>query len=346
VADATRIGAGDIITVTMGGPEPPIVTRMSRATLMRSVWLAVAGALAFSVMLPTFVTAAADEAATDVASARVWLLVAPGPGASALTAGALEAAADRGLEAQTSLLPLGAGAQAEALRRIIALGPDGMAVAVDDPGPLAGAISEAQASGVPVVLISHAGVDLMDLSVPGVVRRDDELAGQEAARALVEAGVDHAVCVMVVAADPVQNARCRGAIAAMTDAGGRMDPLYALDPPGDPTGVRDAIVARIVLEPGIDGILAAEEAGLAAAVQAQPRWPGDRSVILGAIAPAADPSVRVGLEDGTLRFVIDQRPFRQGALAMASLSSILDGGGPDPQSPRIVEPRIREGQGA
>ena len=108
---------------------------------------------------------------------------------------------------------------------------------------------------IPLIAVRWIGEPWQPDEVLARVGMDQQLAGRAAGEQLVERGVTHAICVKAYLQVADLGLRCQAATDVLAQAGGRMDELVALDPPGDPTGIQGAIAARLRLDPSIDGVL-------------------------------------------------------------------------------------------
>ena len=247
-----------------------------------------------------------------------YVTTARGHAEAVMEAGARQAAADLGValgyESVRSVDPVRV---AERIDAAVAAGPDGLVIAADDIVPMGTSIREAAAVGIPIVWVGQQ----TDTSPPrGVDLRvvpDDTLAGLAAGRQLGILGVRNALCLKVdvhMSAD----SRCSGAAKGLAEGGGRMDVLTAIDPAGDPSGVRGAVAARLLADPTIDGVLMTDASSTPqtlAAIMALGR-PSDPTVA----AFGIDTDVLDALDAGTMAFAVDGQPFLHGYLPIMALA--------------------------
>jgi simple sugar transport system substrate-binding protein len=109
-----------------------------------------------------------------------------------------------------------------------------------------------------------------------------------------------------------------------------MDLLTALDPAGDPSGIRGAVAARLRADPTIDGILMADAASTSQALGAIKDADRLDTITLATFDLGVD--ALDALAAGEMAFAVDQQPFLQGYLAVMSLTlyvrdGLLPGGG-------------------
>ncbi len=237
--------------------------------------------------------------------------------------GARQAAEDLGVS--LVLRSAGPGSSvADAIDAAVASRPDGIAVAVEaiDDLPRA-SVDAAAASGVPVIAVGP----LDDTATPpGVLLRigpDEMLAGMEAGQRLGDLGVTNVLCLQVATRRPDAD-RCAGAATGIAETGGTMDVLLALDPDGDPSGIRGAVAARLRADPTIDGILMTDAASTSQVVAAIADAGRDSTVELATIGIGAD--ALDALEAGEMAFAVDQQPFRQGYLAVLAMTAYAQDG--------------------
>ncbi len=248
----------------------------------------------------------------------------PGHAADVMANGARRAAADIGVHLDYRAL------RAADLDRVdllvdagVASPPDGLVFATEDSESLPVSIEAAIGAGIPVVSV---GPRSDRMPAPGIlmhVETDTALAGNEAGRQLAALGVSNALCLRV---DVWQkgNVRCSSAAAAFAERGGAMGVLNALDPAGDPSGIRGAVAARLRADPTIDGLLMTDVASTSQALGAV-KDAGRLTTMTLATFDLA-PDALDALAAGEMAFAVDEQPFLQGYLAVMSLAlGIRDG---------------------
>jgi simple sugar transport system substrate-binding protein len=260
-----------------------------------------------------------------------YITTGRGHAAAVMEAGARQAAADLGVTlGYESLRSVDPTRVAERIAAAAAVTPDGLVIAVDDIGPLDAPIESAAAMGIPIVSVGPQDDAALPPGVLLHVDTDDTLAGIAAGRQLSILGVTNVLCLKVDVGDPADS-RCTGAAIGLAEGGGVMDVLTAIDPAGDPSGIRGAVAARLLADPTIDGILMTDAASTSqalAAVRDAGRLIGLTLATFDIGADALD-----ALEAGELAFAVDQQPYLQGYLAIMSLAlyvrdGLLLGGGP------------------
>jgi len=261
--------------------------------------------------------------AQDQETSLVLISTARGPSSVAMENGARQAAEDLGVSLELRSAGLGSSV-ADSMDAAVASRPDGIAIAVEaiDDLPTA-SVDAAAASGVPVFAVGP----LDDIGTPpGVVLRigpDEVLAGMEAGERLGGRGVTKVLCLRVAMRRPDAD-RCAGAATGIAETGGTMGVLLALDPDGDPSGIRGAVAGRLLADPTIDGILMTDAASTSQVVAAIADAGRDTTVELGTIGIGAD--ALDALEAGKMAFAVDQQPFRQGYLAVLAMTAYAQDG--------------------
>jgi simple sugar transport system substrate-binding protein len=210
---------------------------------------------------------------------------------------------------------------AERIDTAVAARPDGLVIAIEDIDIPAASIDAAAALGVPIVSVGPAGG-----TAPHVlarVERDETAAGVAAGRMLGTLGVTNALCLTVDVGDPADS-RCSGAANGLAEHGGILDVLTAIDPAGDPSGIRGAVAARLRADPTIDGVLMTDPIGTSqtvGAITGAGRLGDLTLATLGIDDEALD-----ALEAGAMAFAVDQQPFLEGYLPVMALGLYLRDG--------------------
>jgi simple sugar transport system substrate-binding protein len=290
--------------------------------------------------------AATSTPAADAQGDRPAIALALEPGRASqerqtrvLRSGAVDAASDHDVSLDVRTLRGTLADRSDLLDGVIEDRPDGLIVATEDPGALRASIESATEAGIGVVLV-WSGIDTWrELGALSYVGADERRGGELAGTRLLELGSTNALCVIDNVNDRRLDERCAAAIAAYEASGARMSVLRALDPPGDPTGVRDAIVARLYADPGIDAVLATEDDGIRWALEAVARTDRVGRVRLAAFDP--DPDTLRALADGEIAFGVLTEPYLQGYRAVEALSEwarrdVVPGGG----EPILTGPRL------
>jgi simple sugar transport system substrate-binding protein len=253
--------------------------------------------------------------------------------------GAADAARDEGVALEVVRLRGTIADRIGLLASIVGTHPAGMVVASEEPAAFGEPIRAAVSAGIPVVL-TWSGLDAWQgVGAATFVGVDDEASGELAGQRLVDLGATNGLCVIDDVNVRRLDERCAGATAAFEAASGHMDLLRALDPPGDPTGVRDAIAARLMHDGSIDAVLATEDDGIRWALQAVRRIGDPERVRLAAFDP--EPEVIRALAEGDLAFAVDTGPYAQGYLPVQVLAQAAhDGVAPAEGEPIRTGPEL------
>jgi simple sugar transport system substrate-binding protein len=253
-----------------------------------------------------------------------------GHAAAVMEAGARQAAADLGVTLDyASLRSVDPDRVVERIEAAVMARTDGLVIAVDDIGRLGAPIEAGTDMGIPIVSVGPLGDAGLPPGILSHVDPSDTRAGVAAGRQLGILGVRNALCLTVDVGDPADS-RCSGAAIGLAEGGGVMDVLTAIDPAGDPSGIRGAIAARLIADPTIDGILLTDAASTSQALGAIAAPGGRPGLTLATFDIGADALDALGT--GAMAFAVDQQPFLQGylpvmVLALHARAGLLPGGG-------------------
>ena len=195
----------------------------------------------------------------------------------------------------------------------VATRPDGLVVSLPEAG-LAPAIRRAVRAGIPVVSINSGSDFYKRLGVLAHIGQPEGRAGLAAGRRLAAAGVRRALCVNQQVGNRGLRDRCLGLARAMREAGGSSRVLTIDDQsPATPRRIAEAIRSH-----DIEGVLALNATGGLEAVE------GAREAGRGTFMPIGTfdlgPDVLKAVEDGELRFAVDQQAYLQGYLPVVLLT--------------------------
>lgn len=229
---------------------------------------------------------------------------------------------------------------ANLVRTAINQGADGIAVPnwvaeAEDPAILA-----AVDAGIPVMLYNSGGMEKAEeLGALNYIGSDEYLAGKAGGTYMAENGATSVICVNTVPGAANLEARCSGVIDGMTEAGqsGAQLPL----PPtsfGNPTAVAEAIKAKLLNDPGIDGVVTISQADADSAANGIAQAGAQGRVRLGGFD--MNSTILDRIKGGTQLFAIDQQPYLQGFLATSLLHSHAAFGTNVPTSPILTGPAI------
>jgi simple sugar transport system substrate-binding protein len=210
---------------------------------------------------------------------------------------------------------------------------DGLAVTLafaDQVGPTAKAAAD---SGIPTVAF-NAGMDqYRQFGAKMYFGSDELLAGQAAGKRLGQDGAQKAICIIMEQGHVALEARCQGVKESFPNT----EVLYVQGT--DLPSVRSTIAAKLQQDPSITHIQA-----LAAPIAL---------TALGSVADAGskakvatfdlNPDAAQAIKDGKIEFSVDQQPYVQGYMSVASLwmaitnGNDLGGGKPVLTGPSFVD---------
>ena len=169
-------------------------------------------------------------------------------------------------------------------------------------------------AGIPVVTINSGSDISHGLGVLAHVGQPERRAGLVAGRRLAASGVRRALCVNQQVGNIGLDARCAGLAEAMRAAGGRST-VIGVDDQSPATPKR---IAAAVARDQIDGMLTLNATTGMEAVQAVRRAGAAARVKIGTFD--LGPDVLRAVQEGRLRFAVDQQAYLQGYLPVALLT--------------------------
>lgn len=218
---------------------------------------------------------------------------------------------------------------------------DALVVSIPSVDALKGPIENAEAAGVPVIVINSGADSWKDLGAVGFVGQDEAVAGQMAGKAMKDAGVKKILCVNITQVIAAVDARCTGATEGF---GGPVETIRV--DLGDAAGAVAAVSAKLAQDKSIDGVLSLG-AGVYATGRDAIKQAGS-SAKLGTFDVNKD--IEAGLKSKDTLFALDQQPYVQGyqAVLMGALlaeKNLLIGGGVAPilSGPRLLTPENIKG---
>jgi simple sugar transport system substrate-binding protein len=210
---------------------------------------------------------------------------------------------------------------------------DGLAVTLayaDQVGPAAKAAADA---GIPVVAFNAGIEQYQQFGALMYYGSDGELAGQAAGRRLAEDGAQKVICVVQEQGHVDLEARCAGVVASFPNT----ENLYVQGT--DLPSVRSTIGAKLQEDPTITHVL-----GLGAPFSLTAL---ESVADAGSQAKVATFDLNVdaakAIQEGRIIFAVDQQPYVQGYMSVASLwlnltnGNDLGGGGPVLTGPSFVD---------
>ncbi len=232
-----------------------------------------------------------------------------------IRAGAEDAAAAHNVDLQYSNDP-SAAEQANLIQQAIDSDVDAIATTLVTPDALAGAVEAATAADIPVIGF-NSGIDqYQELGALMYFGSDENLAGETAGTRITEAGGQKPLCVIQAAGSVALETRCAG-VKANAPATENLQ-VNGEDIPS----VTSTLSAKLQQDPSIDYIVTLGAPIAMAALDAVDQAGSEAQVVtfdLSADAAAA-------IQDGRIQFSIDQQPYVQGYLSVASLWLHLSNG--------------------
>lgn len=229
---------------------------------------------------------------------------------------------------------------ANLVRTAINQGVDGIAVPNWVPEAEDPAIKAALEAGIPVMIYNSGGIEkAKELGAVNYIGSDEYLAGQAGGEYFATHEATKVICVNTVPGAANLEARCKGVVDGMTKAGHAAEqlPLPATSF-GNPTAVAEAIKAKLLNDPSIDGIITISQADADSAANAILQAGGQGRVKLGGFDMNA--TILDRIQNGAQLFGIDQQPYLQGFLATSLLHAHAAFGTNVPTSPILTGPAI------
>ncbi len=235
--------------------------------------------------------------------------------------GAEDAAAKSGIDLVYANDPDGSK-QAQLVQQYTEQGVDGIAVSLAKPEALADSVTAAVDAGIPVVSLNSGSEVWKDLGILAHFGQDEEVAGGAVGESLLEAGLEHPICVIHEQGNVALEARCAGVKAQLPAT----EILYVTGT--DNSAISSTVTAKLQSTPDADVIV-----GLGAPVTVN---------ILDAVESSGS-AVQVAsfdlnaelaeaIADGKLLLTVDQQPYLQGyeavdALVLNNTGGFVIGGG-------------------
>ncbi|MEU1850721.1 substrate-binding domain-containing protein [Streptomyces sp. NPDC019990] len=296
----------------MNTPPPPhtAARRLTRvAALASAVCLLVAGC---SVLGSAGDGPDPDAAGGPDARMKVALVTHGGKGDAfwdLVRRGAETAAAKDGVEL-TYASDADPAAQAGLVRDAIRDKVDGIAVTLAKPAAMRGPIAQAKAAGIPVVGLNSGIGAWRPTGLLEYFGMDDSVAGRAVGDRLNASKAKHALCVVHERGNVALEARCAG---VKKTFGGDTDNLYVDGT--DMHAVTATIASRLRQDSGIDEVVTNGAQFALAAVEAV-RQSGSRAQVA---TFDLNKDLVKAIQDGEVKFAVDQQPYLQGYLAVDAL---------------------------
>ncbi len=201
---------------------------------------------------------------------------------------------------------------AQLIDAAVASQPDGIVVSIPDADALGRSIRAAVEEGIPVISMNSGSDVYRELGVLRHVGQTEYEAGLGAGERMAADGVSRALCVNHEVGNVALDLRCQGFEDGL---GGEVEVLAVGT---DPTEVRNAVVAALIRDGGIQGILATGPLSAEPTLAALQEEGQTGSVRLATFD--LSPVVLEALENGEMAFAIDQQQYLQGYLPVVMLT--------------------------
>jgi len=208
--------------------------------------------------------------------------------------------------------------QADLIQSAIDSKVDALATTLPNPGALTPPVKKAVAAGIPVVEF-NAGVN--DWTKTGALMyfgQDESVAGEAAGARLAKDGAKHVLCVVQEQGQVQLEARCAGVQKGFT--GGTTDKLYVNG--RNMPSVQSDIQAKLAQDKSIDRVITLGAPFALAAVQSVKDAGSSAQVV----TFDTNAQLVAAVENGSVKWAIDQQPYLQGYEAIDSLWLYLTNG--------------------
>jgi simple sugar transport system substrate-binding protein len=210
--------------------------------------------------------------------------------------------------------------QAELVQNAIDQGVDAIASTLSNPDALTPLMKKATDAGIPVVLF-NAGLSDTVLEDTGALMyfgQDETIAGEAVGARLAEEGAKNAVCVIQEQGQVQLEARCDG-VASGFD-GGKVEKLY-VNGRNQPSVLSD-IQAKLAQDSSIDRVVTLGADFALTAIQAVQESGTDAEIVTFDL----NEDLVAAIQDGDVRWAVDQQPYVQGYESIDSLWLYLNNG--------------------
>lgn len=208
--------------------------------------------------------------------------------------------------------------QADLIQSAIDSKVDAIATTLPNPGALTPAVKKAVAAGIPVVEF-NAGVN--DWTKTGALMyfgQDESVAGEAAGARLAKDGAKHVLCVVQEQGQVQLEARCAGVQKGFT--GGTTDKLYVNG--RNMPSVQSDIQAKLAQDKSIDRVITLGAPFALAAVQSVKDAGSSAQVV----TFDTNAQLVAAVENGSVKWAIDQQPYLQGYQSIDNLWLYLTNG--------------------
>lgn len=194
---------------------------------------------------------------------------------------------------------------------------DGIALTLAEPAAMKGVVQRANNAGIPVVAFNSGIDEWEEVGAMSYYGTDETLAGTAFGKRLNEEGAKHALCVIQEQGNVALEERCQ----ALTDSfNGKTTKIYVNG--ADMTSVQSTLQAKLEADPSIDYVAAL---GAPFALTALDSVKGAGSKAEVATFDTSEELVSK-INDGSVKFAVDQQPYLQGYLSVDALWLYLSNG--------------------
>jgi simple sugar transport system substrate-binding protein len=208
---------------------------------------------------------------------------------------------------------------------------DGVIVTIADYDVLKSSIAKVTAKHIPLITI-NSGTEEQSAQLGAImhVGQPEYTAGKAAGEKAKAAGIKSFLCVNHYATNPASFERCRG----FADAIGVDFKTSTLDAGQDPTGVQSKVSAYLRNHPDTQAVLALGPLSASPTIKALQQM-GLAGKIWFATFDFSD-DIAKAIQDGTIKFAIDQQPYLQGYIPVAVLAIVKKDHTTDPAKIRDI----------
>ncbi|MYR08866.1 substrate-binding domain-containing protein [Gordonia sp. SID5947] len=195
---------------------------------------------------------------------------------------------------------------------------DGIALTLAKPDAMAPAVKKALAAGIPVVAFNAGYDDWKAMGVQQYFGQDETLAGKTAGERLTKDGRKKVLCVIQEQGQVALESRCAGVKQGFTGGGFEILNVNSKDMPS----VEATMTAKLQQDPSIDTVVALGAPIAQTAVQSKSNAGSNAEIVTFDTNAALVPLI----QNGDVKWAVDQQPYLQGYEAVDSLWLYLTNG--------------------
>jgi simple sugar transport system substrate-binding protein len=228
-----------------------------------------------------------------------------------------------------------AGRQAQLVKSMIDKEVDGLIVTLAKPAAMEDVVQRAVDAGIPVITINSGQDRYEEFGALTHIGQDEVVAGEAVGEELNRRGRKQALCVLHEQGNVGLEQRCRG---VENTFDGLVERLY-VDGTSMPA-VESSLSAKLQSDRAVDAVVTLGAPFASTAAKAAEQTGSDAKVATFDL----NAQVVQGLQDGSIRFAVDQQPYLQGYEAIDLMwlrlynGDVLGGGRPVLTGPEIVTP--------